>query len=329
MEIIVTASYDKSAAVVVLPPVGGRLRDSSLRDWLVRADLAQADGPVELLAGILGELGMPCPADGLAALRMWGQTGDRPTAWIAAADPVYLEPRLDHLCLHELQREGVPPSDMRPLIDHLQRVLAEDSDIGFVRLGSCAYVTAQQPLATAKLPAYAVDQRQPNDYMPTGEGAAGYRRLASEIEMALHEHDVNIERQSQGLQPVNGLWIWGGGRAPEQRTEACLPLFADDPQLTGHWLSKTAVAEPWPGSIDACLKLAVAGFVAVVPEHDDDLSVLESCLYELRLALSGRRLSKLILMFRDGVYADVRRSQAVRIWRRGNPMIDGEAGESA
>ncbi len=329
MEIIVTASYDKSAAVVVLPPVGGRLRDTSLRDWLARADLVQVDGPVELLAGVLGELGMPCPADGIAALRMWGQTGDRPTAWIAAADPIYLEPRLNHLCLHDLQRDGVPPSDMRPLIDHLQRVLADNRDIGFVRLGACAYVSTQQPLATATLPAYAIDQSQPNDYMPTGEGAAGYRMLASEIEMALHEHDVNIARESQGLQPVNSLWIWGGGCAPEQRTEACPPLFADDPLLTGHWLSKTGVAESWPGSIDACLELAVAGFVAVVPELDDDANVLESCLYELRLALSSRRLSKLILMFRDGVYADVRRSQGVRIWRRGNPMIDGEAGASA
>ena len=329
MEIIVTASYDKSAAVVVLPPVGGRLRDSSLRDWLARADLVLAEGPVELLAGVLGELGTPCSADGLAALRMWGQTGDRPTAWIAAADPVYLEPRLNHLCLHELQREGVPPSDMRPLIDHLQGVLASDRDIGFVRLGSCAYVTSQQPLATAQLSAFAIDQRQPDDHMPMGEGAEGYRRLSSEIEMALHEHDVNVERQSQGLQPVNGLWIWGGGHAPEQCTEVCPPLFADDPLLTGHWLSKTGVAESWPGSIAACLELAVAGFVAVAPASDDDATVLESCLYELRLALNSRRLSKLILIFRDGVYADVRRSQAVRIWRRGNPMIDGEAGRSA
>lgn len=329
MEIIVTASYDKSAAVVVLPPVGGRLRDASLRDWLARADLVQLEERVELLAGVLGELGVACPADGLAALRMWGQTGDRPTAWIAAADPVYLEPRLDHLFLHDLQREGVPPSDLRPLIDHLQRVLVDDRDIGFVRLGSCAYVTAQQPLATAKLSAYAIDQRQPNDYMPTGEGADAYRRLSSEIEMALHEHEVNVARESQGLQPVNGLWIWGGGHAPEQQTEACPPLFADDPLLTGRWLSKTGVAEPWPGSIDACLELAVAGFVAVVPELDEDESVLDSCLNELRLALNSRRLSKLILMFRDGVYADVRRSQRVRIWRRGNAMIDGEAGASA
>ena len=329
MEIIVTASYDKSAAVVVLPPVGGRLRDSSLRDWLARADLVQVDRPAELLTGVLGVLGTPCPVDGLAALRIWGQTGDRPTAWIAAADPVYLEPRLNHLCLHELQREGVPPSDMRPLIDHLQRELAGEGDIGFVRLGSCAYVTSQQPLATAELSAHAVDQRQPNDYMPTGEGTDSYRRLLSEIEMALHEHDVNVERQSKGLQPVNGLWIWGGGCAPEQRTVACPPLFANDPLLKGHWLSQTGVAESWPGSIDACLEKSVAGFVAVVPELDDDASALESCLYELRLALSSRRLSKLILMFRDGLYADVRRSQAVRIWRRGNPMIDGEVDRPA
>jgi hypothetical protein len=34
-------------------------------------------------------------------------------------------------------------------------------------------------------------------------------------------------------------------------------------------------------------------------------------------------------MFGDGVYADVRRSQRVRIWRRGNAMIDGEADAGA
>ena len=97
-----TTSYDKSTAVVVLPPVGGRLRDTSLRDWLVRADLAQVEGSVELLRTILGELGLAYPDDGLAALRMWGQTGVRPTVWMAAADPVYLEPRMSNLCLHEL-----------------------------------------------------------------------------------------------------------------------------------------------------------------------------------------------------------------------------------
>ena len=145
--------------------------------------------------------------------------------------------------------------------------------------------------------------------------------------MALHEHAVNTERQEQGLQPINALWVWGGGYAPEKLTEPHPPLFSDDPLLRGYWTSKTALAEYWPGSIAACLELAVAGFVAVTPELDDDADLLESCLYELRLALKSRRLRKLILMFRDGVYADVRRSQAVRVWRRGHPLIDGTAGD--
>jgi len=309
----------------VLPPVGGRLRDTSLRNWLVHADLAQVEGSVELLRTVLGELGLAYPDDGLAALRMWGQTGDRPTVWMAAADPVYLEPRMSDLCLHELQSKGVPPSDLRPLIDHLQHVLGEEHGVGFVRLGSCAYVTAPTPMTTASLPAYVIDQLKPNDYMPAGEGADGYRRLCSEIEMALHEHEVNVARQSQGLQPVNALWIWGGGHAPQQLAEACPPLFTDDPMLSGHWFSKTGVVGSWPGSIDACLEQAVDGFVAVAPDVDDDVTLLESCLYELRFALKSRRLNKLILIFRDGVYADVRRSQSVRIWRRGNPLIDGIA----
>ena len=69
--------------------------------WLAQSDLTQETGPKELLARIIQETGLPYPEQGFAALRMWGQTGDRPTTWIAAADPVYLEPRLDHLCLHE------------------------------------------------------------------------------------------------------------------------------------------------------------------------------------------------------------------------------------
>ena len=323
-----TTSYDISAAVVVLPPVGGRLRDSGLRNWLARAELSRIDGPTERLASILAEVGKSCPVAGMAALRFWGQTGDRPAAWIAGADPVYLEPRLDHLALHALCGDAMPPSDLRPLIDHLQQTLARDGDFGFARVRSYAYITAQEPITTAALPAYSIDRRQPDDFLPSGEDAAKYRKLTSEIEMALHDHEVNVERENQGLQPVNALWLWGGGHAPEQTTVPHPPLFSDDPLLTGYWMSKTGVAEDWPGSIDACLEVAVAGFVAVVPASGDDDDLLASCLHELYAALNARRISKLTLLFRDGVCARIRRSQALRVWRRGNPLIDGTDGDS-
>lgn len=317
------ASYDKNAAVVVLPPVGnGRLQDRSLKAWLAQSDLTHEPGPKELLARIIQETGLPYPEQGLGALRMWGQTGDRPTKWIAAADPVYLEPRLDHLCLHELRCTGVEASQMRALINHLQATLATGTEYGFMRLGSYGYLSSKTPVATATMPAYVVDQQRPDEFLPADGDTAVHRNLLSEIEMALHEHEVNLTREANGQLPINSLWLWGGGTAPEQITRSQPPLFSDDALLTGYWYSGKGVAEPWLGSFAACIDQSVAGFVAETPEFDDSPELLESCLLELREALRSGRLSSLTLLFRDGIRAHIRRSHALRIWRRGSRLLE-------
>ncbi len=318
-----TESYDKSAAVVLLPAISaGRLLDDKLRRWLSRSAIEAMTGPVEWLTSVLRVMGLSCPEEGRAALRMWGQTGDRPAVWIAAADPIYLEPRLDHLCLHALCRAGVPTSDLRALIDHLQRTLAPDSDFSFARVASCGYLRAEQAIATAGLPAYSIDQRVPGEFMPSGQEAARYRSLLSEVEMALHEHDVNTRRENAGQQPVNSMWFWGGGCAPEQQVQPHLPLFADDPLLRGYWYSMTGVVARWPGNIGECLSASVAGFVAVAPEFEDHDGAMELWLRELHEALHSGRLSRLTLLFRDGIRADILRSHALRFWRRGSPLLD-------
>jgi hypothetical protein len=318
----VNASYDKKAALVVLPPVrGGRLQDASLRAWLAQADLSLEPEPRELLQQLTAELGLPYHEEGLAALRMWGQTGDRPTVWIAAADPVYLEPRLDHLCLYALSGANIPPADLRPLFDHLQHTLADDERFGFARLGSNGYLRAEQAISTASVPAYVLDQREPGDYLPTGEHTAMHRNILSEIEMALHGHEVNERRVTEGKQPVNSLWLWGGGRAPDITTRPQPPLFAEDPLLAGYWESATAVSSLWPGSFEACAEQSLHGFVAVPPESDDHSETLRDYLAELRDLLRAKRVSRLILLFRDGLRADVRRSQTLKFWRRDNELL--------
>jgi hypothetical protein len=318
------ASYDKNAAVVVLPPVmGAGLEDQSLSTWLAQSDLSLEQGAIELLARIVQEVGLPYPEQGFGALRMWGQTGDRPTSWIASADPVYLEARRDHLYLHALRSVDVPPTQLRALIDHLQTTLADGRKYGFTRLGSYGYLSSRSPIATAASPAYVVDQKKPDDYLPSGDDTAIHRNLLSEIEMALHEHEVNLEREADGQLPVNSLWLWGGGIAPDQTTRPQPPLFADDALLTGYWNSGTGVAEPWPGDLAACIEESVAGFVAEIPEFDTSPTLLENSLSELREALRSGRLDSLTLLFRDGMRAHVRRSHALRVWRRNSRLLDG------
>jgi len=319
----VNASYDKNTALVVLPPVcGGRLQDKSLRAWLAQSELTLDKEPRELLAQVTGELGLPYPEEGLAALRMWGQTGDRPTVWIAAADPVYLEPRLDRLCLHALRRAGIQSSELRLLFDHLQEMLTDDERFGFARLGSNGYLRAEQAISTSAVPAYVIDQRDPGEFLPSGEHTVSHRNILGEIEMSLHEHEVNEHRISKGQQPVNSLWLWGGGMAPEKITRHQPPLFADDPLLAGYWESATAVGDVWPGNFAACAEASLHGFVAVTPETDLRHETMEDHLRELRELLHSNRVSRLILLFRDGLRAEVRRSQTLKFWRRDNALLD-------
>jgi len=319
----VNASYDKNTALVVLPPVcGGRLQDKSLRAWLAQSELTLETEPRELLALLTDELGLPYPEEGLAALRMWGQTGDRPTVWIAAADPIYLEPRLDHLYLHALRKSGIQSSDLRLIFDHLQETLADDKRFGFARLGSNGYLRAEQAISTSQVPAYVVDQREPGEYLPTGEHTVSHRNILGEIEMSLHEHEVNERRIAEGQHPVNSLWLWGGGMAPEKIIRHQPPLFADDPLLAGYWESATAVGDVWPGDFAACAEASLHGFVAVAPETDLRHETMEGFLLELRELLRSNRVSRLILLFRDGLRADVRRSQTLKFWRRDNALLD-------
>lgn len=317
------ASYDKSDPVVVLPRVtGGRLQDKSLRTWLAQADLQVEPERSELLGRITRELDLPYPQEGLAALRMWGQTGERPTVWIAAADPVHLEPRLDRLCLHEPRRIGLPSPDLRALIDHLQITLADKKQFGFTQLGSCGYLSAKVPISTAAVPAYVVDQQAPGEFLPGGGAAATFRNLLSEIEMSLHEHGVNQRRLAAGQQPVNSLWLWGGGKAPQRQTRPQPPLFADDPLLLGYWDSATAIAKLWPGSVADCIEDAVEGFVAVTPECQDDPAFLHDCLSQLRAAQRANRIGDFTILFRDGIRADLQRSHALRFWRRDSELLN-------
>ena len=317
-------SYDKSAVLAVLPAVsGGRLQDTALRTWLAQSDLARVPGDVGLLSQVAGALGLPYTNEGLAALRMWGQTGERPTAWIAAADPVYLEPRLDHLCLHDLSGTDITPNEFRELVEHLQATLAGDNQFGFICLAQHGYLSAENPMPTSTVPAHVVNQKVPSDYLPGGQQAAAYRNLLSEVEMSLHDHDVNQRRIAAGKPPINSLWLWGGGQAPVRATKPLPPLYCDDPLLLGYWDCANASAGLWPGTMAACLSDSQnSGLVAVTPGNEDSPEFLEDCLRQLCAALRQKQVDRLTLLFRDGLRADIVRSQRLRFWRRDSRLLD-------
>ena len=273
-----------------------------------------------MFSRVLPAIGISPPEEGLAALRLWGQTGDRPNVWIAAADPVHLEPRLDHLCLHALEGPQSPKSDLRAIFDFLQNSLGTDSNFAFARIGRHGYLRGDSAIATAALSASVLDGLEPDEYMPAVEDTAAYLTLTSELQMSLHEHEVNIRREAEGLLPVNSVWLWGGGRAPEKKVQVLPPFFGNDPLFQGYWESCTGVVAPWPGNFSECLDFAVKDFVVVTPVSDE-LELLGIWLEELRGHLGSGRLDRLVLLFRDGLTAELGRFDAFRFWRRSSELL--------
>lgn len=317
-----TANQKLRQAVVVLPPgMSGRIGDAKQRRWLSRSSLKNPQTPNDIFARVLAAVGLSSPEEGLAALRLWGQTGDRPNVWIASADPVHLEARLDHLRLHALVGAQSPDLDLGAIFDFLQKSLGEDTSFAFARIGKHGYLRGDAAVATAAMPAVAIDGCEPDEYMPAGEAAAGYHRLTSELQMCLHEHEVNLRREAQGLLPINSVWLWGGGRAPEKKVALLPPFFGEDPLFQGFWESCTGVIAPWPGTFAECLDIAVKDLVVMTPATDEGGELLHAYLKELRGLLKSRRIDRLVLLFRDGLTARCGRFDAIRFWRRPSELL--------
>ncbi len=312
-------------AAVWLPlPDTERLEDPSLARWLYRGDLDQLAGPIEPLDAVAGLLGATVPASGRASLRFFGQTGDTPSIWMAGADPVYLEPRLDHLFLHAFVPGDISASEYQGLFDHLQGRLATSGDFAFARVGAYGYLRANAPMASATLSTLVVNQRVPGEYMPAGPDAAGYRQRLSEIEMTLHEHAVNEARVERGQFPVNSLWLWGGGTLPDVEVQKLPPLFCNDPLLVGFWKRAGASLVPLPVSIPEIIDITDTGFVTMIPLAPASEPLLEPSLAALRAALWSGRLDEVRLHFANDLKVTLRRSHRHRYWRRSSPVPELE-----
>lgn len=306
-------------AVIVLPAgIVAREVPSIVRRWLAKGRARASGTREEPLLRLLRALGRTPAGGGLAALRKWGQTGERPAGWLCAADPVYLEARLDHLCLYALS--DLAAEDFATVIADLDARLAVDRDYRFSCVGTSGYLASDEPLATATASSWTAHGERPDRFLPDGPAAAAHDRLQSELQMCLHDLELNRRREENGRPPVNALWFWGGGTAPEVRDGPLPRLFSDDSLIRGYWRSAGTEPGAWPGLFADCVADAGPAFVAAPPSRPDGGD--DRYLDELRALLARGVLRGLTLLFDDGLRIDLARRDRLRFWRRDLP---GEA----
>ncbi len=119
-----------------------------------------------------------------------------------------------------------------------------------------------------------------NPYIEQSRPILPWYKLLNEIQMFMHQHEVNRDRTSRGLPAINSFWFWGAGErlpTPEQR----LAWFCDDPLLN-------RFAESLGHATKACTEIGTA-------DNLEQLIVVELGLLEALKSGSDRDLMQLLM----------------------------------
>lgn len=149
-------------------------------------------------------------------------------------------------------------------------------------------------------------------HLPRGPESRRWVRLLNETQVLLHHADFNRLRMARGLPPINSLWLWGAGRAPESVSLRAARVATDDPILLG------ALRLAGREAVDyAAAAPAGPGDSVVDLRRLDDVDLLDRDWLRSDLAALKRgRFGSIELVFADGSGVRVDSRQAWRLWRR-------------
>jgi hypothetical protein len=188
------------------------------------------------------------------------------------ADPVHLLLQRDSFSLSEPVPLFIEYAHAQQIIASLNRHFSVDGMTFILGNSGAWYVRIdKQPELQTSLPAVALD-RNIYQFMPTGADASIWHSYMNEVQMLLHEHPVNHERESMHQPVINSLWFSGGGVMSQ----------AQPWQSADHLLLANS---PFYHGLAKLLSLSVAPVDLHWPNH------LSQTNCNIRLELPGQHLS--------------------------------------
>ena len=163
-------------------------------------------------------------------------------------------------------------------------------------------------------------QHPREEILPRGSDAGPLRRLMTEMQMLLHEHPVNAQRQARGRPVINAVWIHGEGMLGDVSSASLPQGWGDDLYLRGIYRLHGQLVKGAPR--DAAALLAQLQMPALAVVDVADMDVLDSqWLAPLSRALRSGAISKLSLLL-DEWRVTAGRTAMFKLWRRDLPPTE-------
>jgi hypothetical protein len=169
---------------------GTHLPEPGHEAWLQKAFGLPASAPISACSAL---------ADGAAQAR-----------W--RLDPVNLHIGRDHLVLTDPARLDLGSEDARSLAASVDELFRDEGLTLIADHPLRWYLQEPDPARGLRLQTrsmLAALGRSIDAWQPSGDDARRWRRIVNEVQMSWYDHPVNDQRESQGLRPINSVWIEG------------------------------------------------------------------------------------------------------------------------
>lgn len=208
---------DGGASAATLDAIVEPIGLTRLETFLSRATRSHAAFPGALEAQLLSLFEVPAPGQGdwpVAAVTHAFDSGQRDEKWYARWDPVFLRANLREVVLSDARGLSLELDEARRFAGMVNTHFAAESWRIEVLHPERWYLGFEQAQGFTTTPLSLVSGSNIEDCLPSGIDAPRWHAVLNEVQMLLHDCELNRERQLRGLPPVNGLWLWGGGRRP-------------------------------------------------------------------------------------------------------------------
>jgi hypothetical protein len=308
----ITGLVDRAAAQDPAPAAPALVRLLQL----ARAARVEPDGRLAALAshyGLHRQRDWPLAPLRLAAIGI--DPGERywlratPVTLIAGRDDVHVAGSVTDL----------DPAEAQALLARLNAHFAGDGLAFIAPEPNDWFVGMNHPPALSTRALATVIGQRLRPHLPTGEDAAVWLRWLQEIEMLLHEHPVNIERERAGRSPANSVWFSCGGTLPQPPVAAVATCtFAAAGTMAALAAHAGSPARALPGHLVAAREDAgAAASIVVALEPALDVATLErSWAAPARDGLAGGAFESVTLLADDMGDAVVWHARRPGFWQR-------------
>ncbi|MBT8434568.1 MAG: hypothetical protein KJN95_07905 [Gammaproteobacteria bacterium] len=174
-------------------------------------------------------LGFDDPA-GLPLAQAFALDEDQQPGHLLLAQAIHLQAGLHSAVVVPVQVNQGNLRDINNIINDLNDIFKVDCNISAVADGLFLVHLKEFAAPTHYPHILSVLGKTANPYIEQSRQNLPWYQLLNEIQMFMHQHEVNAERTSRGVLPINSLWCWGAGILPPG-FNAKPAWYCDDPVL--------------------------------------------------------------------------------------------------